>query len=362
MLYKESIDIDIPLVSSQFSGEGKETFPDKLLSPSDLSDGPPVVEVPPVGKKSGPLPVGLLVDSWSDSDIELLLSRFLNQPVGYYRQVAYPRFKYEAIHEPVMAELIRQHLAGSITIALPAVSRDGSSKWCCFDFDKELGDLVKVKTTLDRNGWHSLHEGKRPGREGHLLLFFDKPVSAADLILFGQEIIAQSGVSQDLEFFPKQEMPTTLGNPIRLPLGIHRKVDANNQRIWFEGPERDIDSQLAWFASQPLNDSKALAVIADQIRQCEKLKLRPIRAPRASESIDRVVTPILDLIPAFKRRLVGGQWITQCPVCAEEGHDRSEDNLRISGDGIKFCCWFGGQPGRVHTAAEIIKRLTSGGG
>lgn len=350
---------ETPPVGSDFLMGKEENSSANYTPQNEWRNGESNLEASLVGKNDSPLEPQQQV---ANSAVALFLSRFLNQGVGYYQQVVYPRFKYQAIHEPVTPELIRQHLAGEITIGLPAVNADGLSKWCCFDSDNESGDLSRIESVLQENAWHSIRCCRRQGKEGHLFLFFDKPVIAADLRLFGQEILAISGANPELEFFPKQDKPTTLGNPIRLPLGIHRKEGANNQRGWFEGVEQDVNAQLAWFAQQPLNNPAAIKEIANQVRQREKLKLRPLRVSISDQKCTGVQTPILDLIPAFKRSLVGGQWITQCPVCADEGHDKSGDNLRISGDGKKFCCWYGGQPGKIHTAGEIIRRLVKGGG
>jgi hypothetical protein len=50
---------------------------------------------------------------------------------------------------------------------------------------------------------------------------------------------------------------------------------------------------------------------------------------------------ILDHITS-KLRTVGHNNVTQCPSCAEEGHDRSGDNLSISiKDPRKYICWAG---------------------
>jgi hypothetical protein len=50
---------------------------------------------------------------------------------------------------------------------------------------------------------------------------------------------------------------------------------------------------------------------------------------------------ILDHINT-RLRTVGHNNITRCPSCAEEGHDRSGDNLSISiEDPRKYICWAG---------------------
>jgi hypothetical protein len=49
--------------------------------------------------------------------------------------------------------------------------------------------------------------------------------------------------------------------------------------------------------------------------------------------LDHISTPL---------RTVGHNNVTRCPSCAEEGHDRSGDNLSISiEDPRKYICWAG---------------------
>ena len=71
----------------------------------------------------------------------------------------------------------------------------------------------------------------------------------------------------------------------------------------------------------------------------------PIPKPKAEPVICRPMGGrefrILDHI-ATKLRTVGHNNVTRCPSCAEEGHDRSGDNLSISvEDPRKYICWAG---------------------
>ncbi len=62
-----------------------------------------------------------------------------------------------------------------------------------------------------------------------------------------------------------------------------------------------------------------------------------------SHSLDHINT---------KLRTVGHNNITRCPSCAEEGHDRSGDNLSISIE----------NPPQVHLLALLHERHDSGSG
>lgn len=68
---------------------------------------------------------------------------------------------------------------------------------------------------------------------------------------------------------------------------------------------------------------------------------------------------ILGLVDA---RRCGNELVAQCRLCADEGHDRHQDNLRIKLDGSVFCCVYGGT-GQVHKGRDIMQalRISNGG-
>ncbi|MGH9548594.1 MAG: TOTE conflict system archaeo-eukaryotic primase domain-containing protein, partial [Terriglobales bacterium] len=180
--------------------------------------------------------------------------RFVNRDDVYFEQWrSGQRYGLRAVRGQVTAELIEKHLQGHITISVPAMSKNATCKWCAWDSDIVDGSIDRIATILDSLKWHPIREGKRSGRDGHLWLFFDSPVSAADLILFDKEIRRRCGIADRvLEFFPKQSK-AEIGSALRLPLGVHRKPGANNSVGWFAGPPEDRSAQLAWFAEQALN-------------------------------------------------------------------------------------------------------------
>jgi hypothetical protein len=68
---------------------------------------------------------------------------------------------------------------------------------------------------------------------------------------------------------------------------------------------------------------------------------------------------ILDHINT-KLRTVGHNSITRCPSCAEEGHDRSGDNLSISiEDPLKYICWAGCTRDMIRTAVGCPRAVQS---
>ncbi len=247
-------------------------------------------------------------------------------------------------YRPVSSELVRHHLDGLVTAAWPAIDGNARSKWICFDSDVEDGSMDRLDSSLRSWGVHLVREGRRAGRDGHLWVLFDAPVSVEQLIILAESFMRLAGVS-GIERFPKSAIGLS---QVRGPLGFNLKPDANGARSWFDGVERDVAVQLEWLARQPLNKA------ADAIREAEAHRPAPhlSRTPR-NQFAPRVQFQILNYMDAISR---GGELVAQCPICALEGHDRHQDNLRIKADGSKFCCVFGG-PSQVHRNRDIIRLL-----
>ena len=88
-----------------------------------------------------------------------------------------------------------------------------------------------------------------------------------------------------------------------------------------------------------------------KITEAEMLRfIDGLQMPEEFQPRPRVVLPpydptrrefrILDHVRAARRR--SGNYWTRCPSCADQGRDRSEDNLAISVvDPRKYKCWAG---------------------
>lgn len=67
---------------------------------------------------------------------------------------------------------------------------------------------------------------------------------------------------------------------------------------------------------------------------------------------------ILDYVKA-KRKMSRNYW-TQCPACAQQGRDRSEDNLAISvADPRLYKCWAGCTREMIRAALGCLIRRAS---
>lgn len=247
-------------------------------------------------------------------------------------------------YEPVTPGLILRMFDGKVSCAWPAVDQNGDCRWLCFDSDEDNGDMDKLEKHLLQWRLSVVREGRRPGRAGHLWLFFDQPVPAEKLMILGDALMKLAGIAP-MERFPKGEGI----NQVRGPFSINLKPEAEGVRGWFDGcPERDFRKQLEWFAEQSLNSSE------DAIREADKwAHIFPTnnRAPARKlsfvpDSTDFDIREYVHFTPDGKN-LQG-----RCPLCAAEGGDRHRDNLKASADGSKFTCVNGG-PGEVHQAKAI---------
>jgi hypothetical protein len=246
-------------------------------------------------------------------------------------------------------DTIRRHLEGEITIGLysinPATQR---SKWVAIDADYEdsLADLLKLRLYLRQDGVESALEKSHRG--GHLWIFMAEPLPARDCRIYVCSLALRLGIPvkggrrrEGIEVFPKHDAlkPGRYGNAIRGPLGIHRGAA---QRFWFEGADEDIEKQMGYLNSLPkmtgeqlarLNAGKAIPPQLIPPKPKAELEVRRYMSGHEFRILDHIHTPL---------HTVGHNNITRCPSCAEEGHDRSGDNLSISiEDPRKYICWAG---------------------
>jgi hypothetical protein len=245
-------------------------------------------------------------------------------------------------------DTIRRHLEGEITIALYAINpATQCSKWVAIDADYEdsLADLLKLRFYLRQDGVESAFENSRRG--GHLWIFMAEPLPTLKCRIYVCGLALRLGIPikrgrQDgIEIFPKHDAlkPGRYGNAIRGPLGIHRGAA---QRFWFYGADDDIEAQMRYlkFLSKVRRDQlnrliAGKAAPPQLVRPKPKAEsgMRRYAAGPGFRILDHISTPL---------HTVGRNNVTRCPSCAEEGHDRSGDNLSISiEDPRKYICWAG---------------------
>jgi hypothetical protein len=246
-------------------------------------------------------------------------------------------------------DTIRRHLEGEITIGLYAINpATQSCKWLAIDADgeEELADLIKLGHCLKQNGVDSALEESNRG--GHLWIFMSEPLPARDCRIYVCDVALRLGIAvkggrqrEGIEIFPKHDAlkPGRYGNAMRGPLGIHRGA---GRRFWFEGADEEIGRQIHYLDSLPkLTGEQLSRLITGKAIPPELASSRlggPLTWQRPTGTpefriLDHINTPL---------HVVGHNHVTQCPSCAEEGHDRSGDNLSISiEDPRKYICWAG---------------------
>jgi hypothetical protein len=244
-------------------------------------------------------------------------------------------------------ETIRQHLSGLLTIALYAINPSTQrSKWVAIDADYEnaLEDLLKLQWELRNDGVESALEKSRRG--GHLWIFADRPLLARDCRIYIYNLArklrvpvkAGAGLAEGIEVFPRQDelRADEFGNAIRGPLGIHRAV---KKRYWFYSANYSLEAQLEYLiglrkiTEQEMTRFVAGLTMPEEFQPRSKIIL-PAYDPTRREF------HILDHVGQVRRR--SGDYWTRCPSCAQQGHDRSRNNLAICvADPRKYKCWAG---------------------
>ncbi len=263
----------------------------------------------------------------------------------YYR----PKDKKTGQGLSLTPDTVRRHIEGEITIGLYAINpATQCSKWVAIDADYEdaLADLLKLSFHLRQDVVESALEKSHRG--GHLWIFLAEPLPARDCRIYVCGLALRLGIPvkggrqrEGIEVFPKHDAlkPGRYGNAIRGPLGIHRGA---TQRFWFEGAGEDLEKQMRYLNSLPKMTGEQLGrLIAGNVIPPPLLLPEPKAEPEMRRHTGGPEFRILDHINT-KLRTVGHNNVTRCPSCAEEGHDRSGDNLSISiEDPRKYICWAG---------------------
>jgi hypothetical protein len=244
-------------------------------------------------------------------------------------------------------DTIREHLNGRITIGIYALNpKTQRSKWVAIDadYDNALDDLLKLQWELRSDGVEAALEKSRRG--AHLWIFCEKPLLARHCRIYIYNLARRlkvrvkggGGLAEGIEVFPRQDelAPEQFGNAIRGPLGIHRGA---GKRYWFYGADYKIEAQLNYLERlKKITESELLRFIAglempEEFRPRPKVELPPYDPNRREFRI-------LDFVHVVRRR--SGNYWTRCPSCAQQGKDRSGDNLAISvADPRRYKCWAG---------------------
>jgi len=245
---------------------------------------------------------------------------------------------------------ICKHLEGDITIALYAINPTTQRcKWVAIDADYKdaMDDLLKLQYYLGQDGVKAALEMSKRG--GHLWIFLAQPLLARECRIYIYNLairlgvrIKGAGLAEGIEVFPKHDelKAGEFGNAMRGPLGIHRGA---KRRYWFYGADYTLEKQMDYLERlRKVTEDELHRFIADtnipdelagQRRNREAVWARPGSGGREFHILDHINS---------KLRRVGRNYMTQCPSCAEAGHDRGGDNLSIRIEDPRFYkCWAG---------------------
>jgi len=242
--------------------------------------------------------------------------------------------------------IVRQHLEGRVTIAIYAINpQTQRCKWVAIDADYEdaLSDLLKLQWELKQDGVEAALEKSRRG--GHLWIFAQQPLLARDCRVYIYNLakrlrvpVKASGLADGIEVFPRQDRveANEFGNALRAPLGVHRGAA---KRFWFYGADYSLVKQMAYLERLKPITEEELGGFVSGLTMPEEFERKP-KVELPPYDPNRREFRILDHVRV--RRKLGRDYWTRCPSCAQQGRDRSGDNLAISiQDPRRYRCWAG---------------------
>jgi len=246
---------------------------------------------------------------------------------------------YLRVKVPLSPIHIQRHLDGHSTIGIYALDPDSScGKWFALDGDYSGAEkhLEVIAREMKEDGLFPALEQSRRG--GHLWVLCGDPIPArlSRIYLYslldrlGYAIQGARGFKEGLEVFPKQEVlaPGQVGNGMRGPLGVHRKV---MQRFWFRDAEPEIEAQFAYLRQLPRCSRRVMDTLTYGMDMPEDLvpSPSPVRiGPPPKGQFD-----IRFYIEVPRRKYRSKEEISyhvQCPSCAASGLDTGRDNLHVT--------------------------------
>ena len=228
----------------------------------------------------------------TDADCVRFCTLFAGQEGVYARQWVGRdgQTGYSPVREPLTPSVVRNHLLGSFTVGVYLLRLDNTAAFFALDLDidrsalqqaqgdhsfaQSLRDSLRAEgprllQALRQLGFQPLFENS--GYKGrHFWVFLEQPESAETLHLLGRLFLAwqspQLPAGFHLEFFPKQPRlkGKSLGNLIKLPLGIHRQTGRRSQFLDDQG--QPLPHQLAALQNVALLPNSALYAAIEQLK------------------------------------------------------------------------------------------------
>jgi hypothetical protein len=267
----------------------------------------------------------------------------------------YYRPKRRGQPEPLTLDTIRRHLEGELTFALYAINpRTQRCRWVAIDadYDNALEDLLKLQWELRQDGVEAALEKSRRG--GHLWIFAQEPLLARDCRVYiynlalRLKVPVKGRLADGIEVFPKQDQLALaeFGNAIRAPLGVHRAV---GKRFWFYGADYRLEDQMKYLLRVKKISAQELTEFVRGLEMPPEFVPQKYQPASWDPALHGREFRILDHVKV--RRKNGRNYWARCPSCAQQGRDRSCDNLAISVSNPRlYCCWAGCSPEMIRSA------------
>jgi hypothetical protein len=179
---------------------------------------------------------------------------------------------------PLTNTTINDHLIGRRTLGVYQLGENDTVKWLCLDIDKDktLGKEIDPDQ-LQSNAQEQvrllvkkcLTIGLKPavedsGNRGyHVWVFFNAPIPAALVQAIGFHLVNNVRILPGLhiEVFPKQVSSKSLGNLVKLPLGVHLK--SKRRSTFVNRSFEPMAQQVEFLRNVPRHTEAELRVIVD---------------------------------------------------------------------------------------------------
>ncbi|MBU6338351.1 MAG: DEAD/DEAH box helicase [Rickettsiales bacterium] len=199
---------------------------------------------------------------------------------------------------PLSAEVIRKHLGGEdfaggkrdYTIGIYPMLADDTCWFLATDFDKDKWqqDVSAFIKTCRKNAVPFVLERSRSGNGGHVWIFFEKPILAAQARKMGSALLTETmddypeiGFESYDRFFPNQDtLPSGgFGNLIALPLQHFPRENGNS--IFLDENFEPYQDQWQFLASVPKMSEEAINKIVEEASR--KGRILGVRMPVAED-------------------------------------------------------------------------------
>ena len=263
----------------------------------------------------------------------------------YYR----PKEKGSGASLWLTGKTVSDHLEGRLTIGLYAINPSNQRcKWVAIDADyrNAMDDLIKLQYQLTTDHVDSALEMSKRG--GHLWIFLAAPLLARQCRIYIYDLAGRLGVpvkgtglAEGIEVFPKHDAIAAgaFGNAIRGPLGVHRGA---GRRFWFYGADYTLEAQIEFLMRLRRLSEEELERFTAGKNPTAEVRQAASGTSKVVEQRARIQSMFCILDYVGKTRIIGKNYVTRCPSCAQAGRDRGSDNLAVLVSDPRFyLCWAG---------------------